>query len=389
MVFSAPADDPFSTLMKMHPGIRLEGTALGGTMVVRVSNVGKPVLSKEELGARLTILREEDEGESTAVLDTPRHVGTLLRRIDHAGLSLLPPLSWEGGRIRLRVLNLGGASPTLIGSILPGAVLESKSDLDERAIEAELSSSGLLLPSLTRKQAKAILAALESGYYESPRKVTTEEVARSLGVARSTFEEHLKAAESKLVSALAPVVRVRLMEAEQGSSMAGAEALSIYAKFSDDLGLYVSLAMRNDKVVRVGLSEAPIEGSVTGENPYLARIIEHIATGGDDLRDIPLDLPITPFEKEVLDLLRNVPPGEVVTYGELAKRLGRPRASRAVGHACASNPAVIVVPCHRAVPASGGLGNYSAPGGPETKRKLLEKEGGLEKVRSGRSKHIV
>src|SRR5207245_11372333 len=91
--------------------------------------------------------------------------------------------------------------------------------------------------------------------------------------------------------------------------------------------------------------------------------------------DIPLSLEVAPFEREGLDFLRASPPGATVTYGEIARRLGRPGASRAVGTACARNPVVIVIPCHRVVPKSGGLGNYSSEGGPETKRKLLEREG--------------
>jgi len=157
--------------------------------------------------------------------------------------------------------------------------------------------------------------------------------------------------------------------------------LRLYARFSEDLGLYVHLVMRRDQITEVGLSEDPPKGAAGDENPYLARIIEHIATGKDDLTDIPLDLPMAPFEREVLDLLRTIPPGEVITYGELAKRLGRPKAARAVGQACAKNPAVIVVPCHRVVPSTGGLGNYSAPGGAATKRKLLEREGSLKKIK--------
>src|SRR5205823_14971206 len=72
---------------------------------------------------------------------------------------------------------------------------------------------------------------------------------------------------------------------------------------------------------------------------------------------------------------RTIPAGETITYGEIARRLGRPGASRAVGTACARNPAVIVIPCHQVVPKSGGLGNYSSEGGPETKPRLLEREG--------------
>ena len=73
------------------------------------------------------------------------------------------------------------------------------------------------------------------------------------------------------------------------------------------------------------------------------------------------------------ELHRSVHRGETVTYGELAARAGNPKASRAVGTACARNPIPIVVPCHRVLPGSGGIGNYG--GGPARKRALLELEG--------------
>jgi O-6-methylguanine DNA methyltransferase len=149
-----------------------------------------------------------------------------------------------------------------------------------------------------------------------------------------------------------------------------------YAQFSEDLGLYVIMTLRNGRVTSVGLANDRPEGSEK-DHHFLRRIIEHVATGRDDLLDIPLDMDVPPFTGEVLEAMRKVPPGEVVTYGELARRLGRPKAARAVGSACASNPALIVVPCHRVVPAGGGLGNYSAVGGAATKRLLLEREGAL------------
>ncbi len=381
IVVSAPAESPFSEIDERHPGIRIEGTVLGRSTLLRLSGIDATPTATEVVGGRLVVRDEGNENRTALVIDTPKQVTRMLGRIEEAGMILLPPLVWQDGKVRLRLLALGEVDPVMVRSVVQGAILESKSSLGPREIDAELSSSGLLLPSLTKKQAKAVLAALESGYYESPRRVTTEDIATSLGVARSTFEEHLKAAESKIINVLAPVVRLRLMEKELGTEMAGAEALRIFAQFSDDLGLYVSLAMRDGRVVRVGLSEERPAESEKGANPYLARILKHIESGEDDLTDIPLDLPITPFEREVLDNLRTVPPGEVVTYGELARRIGRPKASRAVGHACAANPAVIVVPCHRVVPASGGLGNYSAPGGSETKRKLLDREGALRKLR--------
>jgi methylated-DNA-[protein]-cysteine S-methyltransferase len=81
------------------------------------------------------------------------------------------------------------------------------------------------------------------------------------------------------------------------------------------------------------------------------------------------------FRRTVLEHLRNVGRGHVVTYGELARRAGSPRAARAVGTACATNPVPLIVPCHRVLPSSGGVGNYG--GGPDRKIFLLELEGAL------------
>ena len=89
--------------------------------------------------------------------------------------------------------------------------------------------------------------------------------------------------------------------------------------------------------------------------------------------DLPIDLSGLPsFQRSVLDELVRVPYGEVSTYGELALRVGKPRAARAVGGALNRNPVPIVVPCHRIVGAGGSLVGYA--GGLERKRALLELE---------------
>jgi methylated-DNA-[protein]-cysteine S-methyltransferase len=89
--------------------------------------------------------------------------------------------------------------------------------------------------------------------------------------------------------------------------------------------------------------------------------------------DLAVDWSLTSgFRRRVLEATARIPAGQVTTYGALAKRVGNPRASRAVGGAVGSNPVAIVVPCHRVLPASGGVGNYG--GGPERKAFLLELE---------------
>jgi methylated-DNA-[protein]-cysteine S-methyltransferase len=90
------------------------------------------------------------------------------------------------------------------------------------------------------------------------------------------------------------------------------------------------------------------------------------------LDGLPVELHGTAFQHEVWLALRRVPPGEVRAYGVFAERMGRPAASRAVGHANGANPLSIVVPCHRLVAADGSLTNYG--GGLERKRWLLDHE---------------
>ncbi len=83
----------------------------------------------------------------------------------------------------------------------------------------------------------------------------------------------------------------------------------------------------------------------------------------------------TPFKRRVLEAASEVPAGRVTSYGALARRIGRPHASRAVGNALGRNPVPIVIPCHRIVREGGDLGGYT--GGLNIKRKLLQIEGAL------------
>jgi methylated-DNA-[protein]-cysteine S-methyltransferase len=93
---------------------------------------------------------------------------------------------------------------------------------------------------------------------------------------------------------------------------------------------------------------------------------------------VPVDLRhVTSFQRSVLEAARRVPRGQVATYAEIGRRIGRPGAARAVGQALGSNPVPIVVPCHRVLASDGSLGGYSGRGGLRTKRQLLVLEGAL------------
>jgi len=89
------------------------------------------------------------------------------------------------------------------------------------------------------------------------------------------------------------------------------------------------------------------------------------------------DREVDPFRRQVYAATRAIPAGSTATYGEIARAIGwtNPEAARDVGAALARNPTPIVVPCHRVVGANGKLTGFSAPGGLETKRRMLEREG--------------
>lgn len=95
-----------------------------------------------------------------------------------------------------------------------------------------------------------------------------------------------------------------------------------------------------------------------------------------DLREIVLDMDgVPPFRRRVYDVARTIPPGETLSYGDIAKRLGEPRAAREVGQALGSNPFAPIVPCHRVLAGDGTMHGFSAPGGVATKLRLLTIEG--------------
>src|SRR5437660_8634235 len=98
--------------------------------------------------------------------------------------------------------------------------------------------------------------------------------------------------------------------------------------------------------------ECPEDGA---PKPSVAAALDAYFAGDVDAIDHLAVGPVgsTPFRREVLTVLRQVPAGEVTSYGELARRVGRPRAARAVGQAVGANPIAVVVPCHRVIAGDG------------------------------------
>jgi methylated-DNA-[protein]-cysteine S-methyltransferase len=103
-----------------------------------------------------------------------------------------------------------------------------------------------------------------------------------------------------------------------------------------------------------------------------ARELEEFLAGQRKDFTVPLHAEGTDFQRKIWQQLARIPFGQTITYGELARRAGRPEAVRAAGAACGKNPHAIIVPCHRVIAKSGALQGFA--GGLETKKRLLALE---------------
>ncbi len=103
----------------------------------------------------------------------------------------------------------------------------------------------------------------------------------------------------------------------------------------------------------------------------VAKVVAYVEAPHTDL-DLPLDIRGTAFQHQVWAALREIPPGETVTYGDIARRIGKPAAVRAVGTACGANHIAVAIPCHRVLGSNGKLTGYRW--GTARKRALLDRE---------------
>ena len=127
------------------------------------------------------------------------------------------------------------------------------------------------------------------------------------------------------------------------------------------------------RVTGLHWARRPLPTVIAKEDLPVRRALRDYFRGAvQSLDNVPVDIScLTPFQRRVLTTLRRVPAGRTVAYGELARRIGRPRAARAIGTAMRTNPIALVLPCHRVVNSDGGLGNYSGLGGSALKERLL------------------
>jgi AraC family transcriptional regulator of adaptative response/methylated-DNA-[protein]-cysteine methyltransferase len=167
----------------------------------------------------------------------------------------------------------------------------------------------------------------------------------------------------------------------------GKDARIAYALAESPLGrILVAATYRGVCFVSLGDDAASLEVALRREFPAaeihrddrelgtaVAEILRNLA-GRTPHIDLPLDVRATAFQRRVWEELRRIPVGQTRTYGEIARQIGQPKAQRAVGRACATNPVALVVPCHRIVRGDGAAGGYRWGAG--RKQALLGRESG-------------
>lgn len=196
-------------------------------------------------------------------------------------------------------------------------------------------------------------AMIAAGYGSSSR--LYEKAAGQLGMTPGQYRNGGSAATIRYATAKCDLGRVLLAATDRGVC-----AVSL-ADSDADLREFLqtefpaATAKRDD----AGLAE------------WLAELLQHLAGSAPHL-ELPLDVRATAFQRRVWEELQRIPYGETRTYQEVAKAIGEPTAARAVARACATNPASIVIPCHRVIGSDGGLRGYRW--GLNRKRKLIAKE---------------
>jgi len=150
--------------------------------------------------------------------------------------------------------------------------------------------------------------------------------------------------------------------------MAATDQGVCFAEFGDDEAALQDRLQREFPKARLVPSEAKASPEL---DAWIAALDEHLSQN-TPRPDVPLDIRGTAFQTRVWKLLLSVREGEVVSYTELAKRLGEPRAVRAVASACGRNRIAVLIPCHRVLRSDGSLGGYRW--GVDRKQQLLEQE---------------
>lgn len=255
-----------------------------------------------------------------------------------------------GERVSLAELSEAvGLSPTHLQRVFTAHV-----GLSPRAYAARLRESRLR--QALRREPTVTRAIYEAGYAAPSR--AYERADRELGMTPAAYRRRGEGVRLRIAVAPCRLGHVAVAATDRGIAA-------------------VRLGNNSRKLVEDIRAEFD-RATIVASDAALAAMVRDVVRLADGMgldHVLPVDVAGTEFQQRVWELLRAVPSGETITYQELARRLGRPSAVRAVARAVATNPAAIVIPCHRVVRSDGQLGGYRW--GPERKERLLKAEGAV------------
>jgi AraC family transcriptional regulator, regulatory protein of adaptative response / methylated-DNA-[protein]-cysteine methyltransferase len=208
---------------------------------------------------------------------------------------------------------------------------------------------------LVREGESVTNALYDSGFNSSSR--VYEQAAEELGMTPATYGRGGRGVKIDYTIVASPLGRLLVAVTDRG--VCAVRMADTDTTLEQDL--------------RAEFPEATIERADKPLRETVQKVLSHL-TNNEPHLDLPLDIRATAFQRQVWEKLRAIPYGETVSYGDVAKSLGKPGAVRAVGRACATNPVALVIPCHRVVREDKSLGGYRW--GLERKEKLLAHERG-------------
>ena len=204
------------------------------------------------------------------------------------------------------------------------------------------------------KEGEPVTMALYGAGYGSSSRLY-EKAPRHLGMTPASYAKGGQGAD--IVFAIVDSPLGRLLVAGTGRGLC-------HVSLGDDDAYLESELAGDYPAARVGRDDGALAEATGILLAHLDGRLPHV--------ELPLDIRATAFQWQVWQCLRAIPPGQTRSYGDIAEELGKPKAARAVGRACATNPVSLVVPCHRAIGGSGSLTGYRW--GVERKRELLRRE---------------
>jgi AraC family transcriptional regulator of adaptative response/methylated-DNA-[protein]-cysteine methyltransferase len=265
--------------------------------------------------------------------------------------------------------------------IVEGICREMERDAESTPELAELATRAGLAPHRLQRAFKRATGITPRQYAEACRmRNLRTRLREGDGITRAMFDAGLSST-SRLYER-AP----QQLGMTPGKYKAGAPGMRVgYAVVESPLGrLLVAATARGICAVSLGADDGELEQALAHEfpgaervrddkalSPWVAVILKHLR-GEEPHLDLPLDVRATAFQRRVWQALQAIPYGSTRTYSAIAKAIGKPTAVRAVARACATNPASLVIPCHRVIREDGALGGYRW--GIERKKRLLEQE---------------